>query len=179
MKAAVQVCVPAGTSVTVRLAEPPDTATVPSTVAPSVNRTVPPTPAVTAACRVTERAGVEEAVRLVVVGVAAMSTTDSADCEATKAEESAGTNSAVKRCVPRRRSVAWNNAVPPASVTVPMTTAPSRSWTVPCGVPDAAVTVAVRVAVRPLALVARVVVVGFATTGSVTGTVRSGDADPS
>ncbi len=98
---------------TVRLAEPPGPPTVPSTVAPSVNRTVPPTPEVTAACSVTERAAVAEAVRLVVVGVAAMSTTDSADCEATNAEESAGTNSAVNRCVPRSRSVAWNDAVPP------------------------------------------------------------------
>ncbi len=59
-----------------------------------------------------------------------------------------------------------------------MTTAPSRSWTVPCGVPDAAVTVGVSVTVRPLVLVVRVVVVGFATTGSVTVAVRSTDAEP-
>ena len=49
---------------------------------------------------------------------------------------------------------------------------PSTTWTVPCGVPDAAVTVVVRVAVRPLELVASVVVVALATTGSVTEAAR-------
>ena len=114
-----------------------------------------------------------------VVGLAAMSTTRSADWDATNCVASAGTNSAVKRWVPRSRSPTWSEAEPADSVTVPTTVAPSRSCTVPAGVPEVATTVATRVAARPVAVAVSVVVVAFATTGSVTSAVRAGEVEPS
>jgi hypothetical protein len=142
-----------------RVAVPPESAAVPSRVAPSKKSTVPvgvPPPgatAVTVAVRVlaspnTDGSGAE--VRA--VDVAAWVTVWVSTGEVEPVKSVSPLYTAVRECDPTPRVEVARVAVPPESAAVPTRVAPSKKSTVPVGVPApgaTAATVAVRVLLWP------------------------------
>ena len=103
------------------------------------------------------------AVSVVVLVVAATVGVTSDDCDAAKSAGVVGTNVARNGWSPLTRSVRVKVALPETTGWVPTTTPLSVSCTVPAGVPEDAVTPAVRVADRPETTEDSVVVVLLAT----------------
>ena len=112
------------------------------------------------------------AVREVVVVLATMVEVTIDDWEVVKSALSVGTNVARYGWSPLTRSDSTTEAVPEATAWVPTSTPLSRNSTLPAGVPAGAVTVAVRVADRPVTTDASVVVVTAAGGGAVPAQLR-------
>lgn len=147
-------CTPAGRSVVVNVAVPPaDKVPVPIPAPPSENVTVPvgvPEPLVTVAVSVIEAPkddGLSDEATVVVVGMPLTTWLRIVDVLGSKV--ASPWYAAVMECVAATSADVEIEAWPAFKVPLPIEVAPSKKITVPLGVPDVLVTVAVNVTVCP------------------------------